>query len=221
MWRWVLVGLCACRIGFDELPASDASDTVVTTVTFGERPTSQHKNVTRDATVLGRMGNANFGDLEDLSISEYMPPDIEHSLLRFDLSSIAPATRVVAARLTLARVDYGDEMPGQVDVLLVGESWTEGNGMSGSGVSWNTRDGTIAWTQPGGTTTMLLTQLVPPATTFTIELDPSIVQNWIDVAANNDGVAIRVPNSSVHYHFHARNSAMAARRPELAIDLAE
>jgi len=221
VWRWALTGLCACRIGFDEITETDAGDVAFTTLTFGERPTSQHKNVTRDATVLGRMANANFGDLEDLSISDFMQPDIEHALIRFDLSSVAPATPVKAARLALARLDLGDEMPGEIEVRLVGESWTEGTGMSGSGASWSTRDGTIAWTQPGGTTTLSLASLTPPATMLEVALDPAIVQGWIDLAANNDGVSIRARNANVHYHFHSRNSAMAALRPELAIDLAQ
>ena len=110
------MALCACRIGFDEIPSDGSpNDGAFTTITFGERPTSQRKNVTRDTTLLLRMPTANSGDLDDISLSDYGPPNIEHGLIHFDLSSVAAGTPVIAARLQLSRVDYGDETPGAID----------------------------------------------------------------------------------------------------------
>lgn len=216
------MALCACRIGFDEIPNDgSASDGAFTTITFGERPTSQRKNVTRDTTLSGGMVSENNGDLEDLSISDFGAPQMEHALLRFDLASVPSGTPIVGARLSLARIDYGDEAPGMIEVRVVSESWTEGTGTPGSGAAWNTRDGTTAWATAGGTTGQTLAMLTPPAVTFDISIAPAVVQTWIDTSATNDGLWFAVRAVNVHYHFHSANSVMTSLRPELVIDLAQ
>ena len=230
---WV-VALCACRIGFDartdapaqpadaaDAPAPDApADAAITTITFGERPTSQRTNVTTDAYISQGVTNQNHGSDEDLSLAEFAGT-AEHSLLRFDLSSIPPGTPVVAARLALAKINLGDETAGPVVVRLLGESWTEGNGMPGSGVTWQTRDGIAAWMTGGGTTTQALASIPSPPNSFTVTLAPAIVQMWIDAPGSNNGVLITVGVNNAHYHLHARDSLMnnGMSRPELAIDV--
>lgn len=216
--------LCACRIGFDTLNTGDAGDAGTSeTVTFGERPASQRKNVTTDATLDQSMASANFGGAEDLSIAEFVANG-EHGLLRFDLSSIAPGTPVLAARLHLVRRDYGDEAPGSIELRLLAESWVEGTnmGMPGTGATWTTRDGATAWTTPGGTTTQVITTATPTAAEVVFALDPSVVQGWIDAPATNFGVLATVAVNTAHYHFYTRDSPLdMTARPELALDLVQ
>jgi hypothetical protein len=239
MRRWWLVGLCACRIGFDatgrpadaDLAGADASDAngmtdaTATTITFGERPSSQRKNVTSDAYIDQQSPFFNFGAADDLSVAEFTANG-EHTLLRFELSSIATGTTVAGARLTLTKLDYGDETPGSIQLRLLGESWVEGtnNGStSTTGVTWTTRDGVAVWTTQGGTTTAMLTTVTPTASEVVVTLDAAVVQQWIDKPATNDGVLITVGINTAHFHLHSRNSTMIGSmgRPELALDLVQ
>jgi hypothetical protein len=225
MRGWWLVGLCACRIGFDARPTDadvdlDTSDAAITTITFGERPTSQRTNVTRDA-YIDEQTSFNYGGTEDLSVAEFAG-NVQHSLIRFDVSSIAPGTTVVGARLLLVRLDYGDETPGTLEVRLLGESWVEGtnNGSPGPGVTWMSRDGTTAWTTPGGTTTRSLGTLAPDGDDVIATIDPAVVQQWVDAQATNHGLLLTVVGNTPHYHMHSRSSDLiSAARPELAIDV--
>jgi hypothetical protein len=226
---WLLVGLCACRIGFDvAAQPSDAivdvsGDATTTTITFGERPTSQRKGVTRD-TYVDQQTAFNYGGAEDLSQAEFNG-NAEHTLIRFELSSIAPGTTIVAARLSVFRLDYGDETPGTIEMRLLGESWVEGTNIAtpGPGASWATRDGTTAWTTPGGTTTRALSTVTPTTDEITLPLDTAVAQSWVDTPATNQGVLLTVTGNTAHYHLYARESTQnaTATRPELAIDLVQ
>jgi hypothetical protein len=221
----LLVWLCACRINFDAQgdAGADTFDTRPgTTITFGERPASQRKGVTTDTRLDENQANANYGGSEDLSIAQFTANG-EHSLLRFDLTSIAPGTPVVGARLMLARLDYGDELPGMLRLREVAESWLEGSntGMPGTGATWSTRDGTIPWSTAGATPAQLL-GTIDSADEMVAPIDAALVQRWIDTPATNHGVMLdAVP--SVHVHVHASESALlgGAGRPELAVDIVE
>jgi hypothetical protein len=216
-------GLCACRIGFDATGDARQADgaEAITTITFGERPTSQRKNVTRD-TYVDEQTSFNYGNTEDLSVAEFTA-NAEHTFIRFDVSSIPAGTSVAGARLSLTKVDYGDEMPGTLEVRLLGESWVEGtnNGTPGSGATWLTRDGTTPWTTPGGTATRSLATAATSASVVTI--DREVVQQWVDSAAANDGLLVTVTNNMAHVHFHARGSDLLGMtaRPELAVDVVQ
>ncbi|HEY5951540.1 MAG TPA: DNRLRE domain-containing protein [Kofleriaceae bacterium] len=227
---WLLVTLCACRIGFDEHPHAGADapidsmtgDATITTITFGERPTSQRKGVTIDATVSQPMPSFNFGGAEDLSLAEFASA-AEHGLLRFDVSSIAAGTAVIGARLALTRLDYGDETVGPMQLRLLDESWVPGTatGMPGPGVTWQTRDGTRAWITAGGTTSRTLTTMTPTAAELVMTFDPAAVQAWVDDPTTNVGLLVTVGASTAHFHLHTSNSVLAAARPELTLDIAQ
>jgi hypothetical protein len=221
--------LCACRIGFDPTePAGpsepDSGIAQITTITFGERPTSMRTGVTRDATIDQSEPKLKFGADEDLSSAEFSANG-EHALLRFDLSSLAPGSRIVAARLSLTRIDYGDEAPGPIEMRVLRESWTEGtnDGAPGTGASWTTRDGSAAWMTAGGSTMQTLATMMPDAPDLDVTIDPLVVQGWVDDPATNHGVLLTVGINTAHYHFHSRESNLdgRSRRPELAIDVSD
>ncbi len=212
--------LCACRINFD--PLGDGGATPLT-ITFGERPTSQRKNVTTDARLEQAQPVRDYGGGEDLSVASFVGSG-EHAVLRFDLSSLPAGTLVVAARLSLTRLDYGDETLGTVVLSLVGESWQEGTGTgtNGTGVSWSTRDGTQPWATAGGTS-------LPPVVTFmpslasVVALDPASIQRWVDEPTTNAGFLFAMASNDTHLHFHASESPLVGMmaRPELALDIVQ
>jgi hypothetical protein len=229
MRGWWLVALCACRFHFDEQArvddgGIDAIDASTTTITFGERPTSQRQGVTTDVTLDESAPGMNFGGAEDLSLAEFTVSG-EHALIRFDLSSIASGTSVTAARLSVVRLDYGDETPGSIEARLVGESWVEGTsaGTPGSGANWTSRDGASMWTTAGGTTTAALAAVTPTAAEITFAFEAAVVQDWVDAPATNFGVLLTVGINTAHYHLHSRNSMLVGMtaRPELAVDLSQ
>ncbi|HEY5927531.1 MAG TPA: DNRLRE domain-containing protein [Kofleriaceae bacterium] len=218
-----LLVLGACRINFDP-GLDDAGDGPIATITFGERPTSQRKAVTRDASLSEMDPTINFGRADDLSISQFTA-NREHALVRFDVSSLPATSQVVGARLHLRLLDYGDEMPGPVEVRVMRESWMEGTGNDDpatDGASWNTRDGVQPWSTPGGTASGPLVTAASNGGELVIELPASLVETWVSMAVANDGLMITAATAQTHYHFHAGNSAQnASARPELAIDIAQ
>lgn len=239
----VLAGAClvgACRFGFDELANADAAsgalpDTLdapddsgglmAPGITFGERPSSDRTGVTTDATLDESSAVANWGGASAMALSAFTTYR-EHGVVRFELSSLAPGTPVVGARLALAKVDFGDETPGPLEVRLLGESWVEGtsNGVPGAGgASWSGRDALMAWTTPGGTTTGTVTTVTPDSTDFVVLLPAQLVQTWIDDPATNHGVLLAPSATGAHFHLHSRESTAdgGTHRPELTILLAQ
>ncbi len=245
----LLVAAClagGCRFGFDELasadatggPVSDARGVVdapgapddsgglmVPGITFGERPTSDHKGVTTDATLDESSPIANWGGASAMSLSAFTSYR-EHGVLRFDLSALAPGTPAIGARLALAKVDYGDETPGPLEVRFVAESWVEGtsNGVPGAGgASWSGRGTLMAWTTPGGTTSGTITTVTPDAPELVVLLPAQLVQTWIDDPATNNGVLLAPGATGAHFHLHSRESTAdgGSHRPELTIVLAQ
>jgi len=232
-----IVMFFGCRHGFDPDAggATDARpDTAATsdgtadvpasiaTITFGERPTSQHKTVTIDTTLNEGVAIQNNGGSEDFS-TEASTGNNHHGLVRFDLTSVPAGTLVVAAQLRLGRYDTGDEVTGVVSIRRVTESWVEGtsNGTPGSGATWNSRDGVTAWSTAGGTTSVLLASATPTMAETTFMLSTVVVQEWIDTPSSNHGMLIAVDAAPTHYHFHASESLLVpALLPELALDLA-
>ena len=235
--RRALLLLSACKLGFDarsdapaardtiDAPSIDAAiDTPpgTTTITFGERPTSQRTIVSYDTTVSEANPTENNGAGEDLALEEE-PNNRFHGLLRFDLTSVAPATQLLAARVRLARLDYGDEMNGAIVLYLVTESWIEGTGdgmVVVPGATWQTRDGTMPWASVGGTISAMLATLTPASVAFDIGLPVAVVQQWIDDPLTNHGVLLTVVAVPTHLHLHQSDSAATSLRPELELVLA-
>lgn len=86
------------------------------------------------------------------------------------------------------------------------------------GVSWNYRDGTNAWTAPGGS-------FGPAAATATAAVGwmswniTGLVQDWVSATSPNDGLAVMEGNevTGFAHTFVAYDSPLAAQRPRLAV----
>lgn len=208
----------------DDANASPDASVMTVTITFGERPTSMRKTVTRDTWLEQARGSFNFGSSEDVSVANFATQR-EHSLLWFDLTSLTPGTQVTAAQVSVVRLDYGDETPGPIEVRLLSESWVEGtnSGSPGTGASWTTRDGSTAWTTGGGTTSQLLGTVTPTATEVLLPLPASVVQAWVADPATNHGILVTSSSIGTHFHFESSASSVSggANRPELSVTIVQ
>jgi len=131
----------------DSGPCADGGAAVVETAT----PSNA------DTIILPTSPTLNWGDLTVANASEALP---SAALLRFTVSAAAAAAfnggRVVSVEFTLTRVlndtACGGSCPSAAGTLTIQPlttNWAEGDGKTGSGASWNTRNGSAAWTQPG------------------------------------------------------------------------
>lgn len=218
----------ACRLGFSEQPVtvSDApfldappvdapSDAIIVARTFGERSGSMTTGVTVDTTITLDQPMLTSGPSEDLGL--YGGGTTDRALLRFELSSLPPGTLVVAARLKLELVDFGDNIVGSLALRVAGEGWSEAN------ASWNQRDTGTAWTSAGGTASAVIATSPPPTTALSFTVPVNIPQSWLDTPATNFGFIVEAANAvlDTHYHLHSSESLVLTARPLLVLDVVQ
>ena len=161
----------------------------------------------------------NYGTLNDISL--FAGGTLERGLIRFELSSIAPGTLVVAARLELERVDYGDDLVGGLALRLAGEAWTEAT------ATWNERQTGTAWSSGGGTVSAAIATVATPTTTAVVLTVPvTLRQSWIDAPATNFGFSVTGSDEGIDMHYHlitlrdtSRDWPTAARARPCAVGL--
>ena len=115
-----------------------------------------------------------------------------------------------------AVVHYGDMSNGAIPLDAVVESASIGmpvdsltgsvtvnayplsRAYSNSAVTWNSYDGTNAWTAAGGdyTATPTASGTVPSSGTFSMHLPTSLAQSWVDGGASNNGLVLKASNES-------------------------
>ncbi len=219
----------ACRLNFD--PLHDAGDTAITdsteagtltTLRFGERGSSDQRGVTSDAYIDENLPTLNYGASNTLSVDTENQA-LNLTLLRFDLSALAPGTRVIAARHELEARQFNDASAGNVNVAALAESWVEGtrDGTPGTGATWLERATGSPWATAGAPkTSRSIGDHVGVAASgpLVIELDATAVQAWVDDAAQNFGLVIS-PTSPIHQHYFASDAGMTEARPQLSIDV--
>lgn len=229
-WLLLLALTSGCRIGFHDSASTILEDAGVDAesdaaidappgtriVTFGERPGSLVQNVTADAYVIQSVDTFNYGASWDMSVYG----NFERGFLRFDLSSLATSEVVLAATLELNIENSNDQVAGMFLVNRIDETWTEGSGEAEvvPGVSWQSRDGTTAWTSPGGTGNLALAvepvdAIVGP---ITLPLLVSEVQAWIATPASNRGMSMMSPDGG-HWHVTSKENDGDTARPQLRL----
>ena len=145
-------------------------------------------------------------------------------LLRVDVAEVPSGAAVVGASL---RVRTGalaaDLSTDTFSIYQVLEEWSEGDQDGVAGVaSGNERTTGTAWTAEGvgagsrGET--VVGSFVPDAidTAYEVDLDPALVQGWVDDPSSNHGVAILAGGMDGSC-FATTESAIAGRRPSLVI----
>ena len=162
--------------------------------------------------------------------------DTERIAIKFDTSSIDSATTVSSAVLSLYEEFAENGGPGFTIVVKLRRDWVEGDGTGGSGVTWDSYDGSSNWTTAGADDT---TDDVYTITSTSLTLDgtsangyvswPSTaqmvtdVQGFIDGSLPNKGWKIYGANeesgaSSTHSRFRSSDFASAGARPKLVIE---
>ncbi|HDQ26640.1 MAG TPA: DNRLRE domain-containing protein [bacterium] len=146
-------------------------------------------------------------------------------LLWFDLDGY------VTGNITVKRADLtlycysktaGDTIVAAYKMLA---SWTEGNDCidtSTAGVTWNTRNGTTSWTAGGPHDTAASSEAKTVAETgyFTIQLNPALVQGWIDAPDSNYGILLKSSNESPvssYINMYTNEAGTPCNKPRLTL----
>ena len=144
---------------------------------------------------------------------------LRRTLVQFDLSAVPAGSCVSAAtmRLTLTSVQ---SVSRTYAAHRVTQSWTEGNGHSG--VTWKSRDGTQAWTTPGGDFSGTATATTSTGTTNGVALQWDVtadVNAFLAGTAPNYGWLLKdnTEGSGGEFRFASRESGATSQRPRLAI----
>lgn len=164
----------------------------------------------------------NYGGSASLQLQRntYLP------LLRFDLSSLPPGSRITDAQLVLYREDPGSlslSLRG-VDAFRVLEAWipgTKNGATSADGATWQTRDGATTWQVAGASidTASALdyahyhSYLSLPTITWSVT---NLVQGWVDGRYPNYGLILN-PSTSFTEGYGATEAADPTHAPKLVI----
>lgn len=183
---------------------------------------------TRDAVLkdgpVSDISNGNFGTtpLDTLGTVEMGGEFFERRLIiRMDLSEISSCAAVQEANITLRLApESGDTLILEAYEVLEParrETWDEGVGGVGEGVSWSTYDGSNAWDDPGGDigAEPVFSDTVTTDSLVTIVVPDNLALRWIKEPSTNHGLIIRsvtVPHETFRI-VHMRESASPASRP--------
>jgi len=159
----------------------------------------------------------NYGDRSLIQIRGGGAP--RHTFISFDLSGIADT--ITAAELHL-HLQQDEVQAKDIDVWRVTESWAEGDGSDGSGVTWNSRDGVNAWTTPGGTfdATSIGTLSLPENATvdwYTASVDAAVVEGWRTGSIDNYGLALSWDDGDVDISFFDSSDNLSELFPFLRV----
>ncbi len=170
-------------------------------------PITTTLNPVADAFIDNQSASKNFGASTSLIITFVATTDEKRIMLRFDTSGIPNGSLIQSAklRLNVASRTNSSSNPKTISAYALTQSWVHGTKTgSGSpdGATWNTRDGSTAWTTVGGTyrTPSVAMAVVdssgisPPPGSFSTgwlywDLKP-LTQEWVDGVTVNNGVML-------------------------------
>ena len=148
---------------------------------------------TKDTYIVKGHQEKNYGTCKYLNVSNmYCLFQIYRTLLRFDLSSIVPSNvKVKKAYLEL----YVKDAVGPIDFVVyeLTTNFDEGTNCNLSGsASWTSPTASTTWTTPGGdfNTTAISNIVSNLNNPVVFELNPSVVQKWINDPSQNYGMII-------------------------------
>ena len=210
-----LLGLAGsgCRFGFDVIGGDDAGPfgtqgddggggangdgdgSVDAPAGGGNVVTLVGPSVTADTSVSSAATTFNYGagltfNVRNDAVSEFT------GLVRFELSSIAAGTAIVAAelRLTTAAASLSS---GQVSLYEIQQGWDQGTQVGAAGAAnWTQRQSGTAWTTAGvgagsrDTVALAVVQPYQNTTTYSLTMPASQIQKWVDTPATNFGFAL-------------------------------
>ncbi len=180
--------------------------TVARSPQSGGSPSTVQLTAAADTFVKQNKPDENHGNGRDLKLKANSS-QIEHSLLRFDLSSVPAGSTLASAKLRL----YVTMAKSHVTVNLhrLTGSWQEGTGHNSTGADWSHTDDPSAWTNPGGDfATQVLSSVVPDTKNVYVETDvTALVQAWVDGDLTNDGFLLEAMGGTSEVKFGSREKA--------------
>lgn len=175
----------------------------------------------------------NYGAADYLTLYNSDNPDYRF-LIKFDLSSagISANATLISSQLKFYATS-SDNITNQI--YSVTRSWAEGTGTYGNtlnGATWNTYDGSNAWTAAGGdydqTTDFgngpngLIASQTVSAGSVSFDVS-SIVAKWMNGTLPNNGLVILLPSSITYQQitYASKEASTTSQRPQLVIDYFE
>jgi hypothetical protein len=162
--------------------------------------TLQPATLLRDSHIRSDQATRNFGGENKLRVDG----NGRRPLLYFDLSSIPATARVQSAQLMLYKSGGAGGSGGStITAYPLTRTWVEGTlvgeNIPADGVTWNTTNGTTAWTAPGGDYDASAGVAIASTGSNDVWLSwdiSSLVGNWVSGATANHGV-ILIPSATV------------------------
>ncbi len=170
----------------------------------------------KDTYVASSQSSSNYGASSTLQVSYS-----EHPALQFDLSSLPAHARVLSAELELYATNVG--FGGYVGLRRITRSWVEGTKQgsgSADGATWNTSDGSVPWTTPGGDAEATSSASVSLGGTGWYAFDvTALVDSWRAGRVANLGVGLSI-FLFTSADFASSDDSNASLRPRLTITYA-
>ncbi len=160
-------------------------------------------NTNYGATTLGADGDEPSGSGKD-----------KYGLLRWDLSSMAPGTKISSASVTLSVTNSSTQT---YQAYALKRGWAE------SEVTWNSSAAGRPWEVAGAKGSLdreaTVAGTVTPSATGerTFALSAAVVQRWVDNPTTNQGIIIANATNSDGFDFYSRESSTSSQRPRLNV----
>lgn len=141
----------------------------------------------------------------------------DYPLLKFDFSMFPAGSLPVSATMSL----YASSVSGGVHAVAMHRlttSWAEGDGSTG--VNWTTRDGTLAWTSPGGDYHPVAVAAVPNTLNNAwSDFDASdLATAWMGGRYPNLGVILVSNPLAGNFQYNSSNNSNTAMRPKMTFN---
>lgn len=144
-------------------------------------------------------------------------PLMDYPLLKFDFSMFPAGSLPVTATMSL----YASSVPGGTNAVAMHRlttSWVEGNGATG--VNWTTRDGTLAWTSPGGDYHPVAVAAVPNTVNNAWNnFDATnLIAAWMLGRYPNLGVILVSDPLAGNFRYDSSDKGITATRPKISFN---
>ena len=209
---------------------STGASTIISVFQQGVLPNVEYAGAT-DAIISSGIPAGNFGGCAEIGAGYISSISLSavRGLMKFDVSSIAPANVTVTRAYVKFYVynTWGTSVT--VTAHAVDSAWTEGTGSCAGNVvtdvTWNST-GSAAWTAAGadfGATAASNSIMVTPAmegSFINLNLNTSMVQSWISDPSTNNGFILVGDNESSDsaVTFSSSERVSTSTRPALVIE---
>lgn len=179
--------------------------------------------VTRDTFVEESTPGDNQGTHADFHVED---GGVQVSLLEFDVSALPDEATVVDVELDLSTAS-SPNIECMVQFFVLGEEWEAATANGSMGISnWNERTASSSWSSPGAGSgahgSTVVGELDSPAggESFTVQIDPDLVQQWRDDPGSNNGLLIAAAEGSgaCYGWFMSSDANNPSERPLLRVE---